>query len=141
MIIVAQTAVRLDNRYLLIQRVLADSYGGLWAFPGGGQEDNETIEETAVRELREEVGIVPTKLTELFQIRSSQDNKEYLTHIFLCKQFAGLPRLATEEIIGFGWFTIPEIWKLDKSLTPWTMKCLPQLSFLVRHDHRSNSNV
>lgn len=138
MIIVAQTAVRLDNRYLLIQRALTDSYGGLWALPGGGQDDNETVKETASRELQEEIGIVPTKLTELFQIRSAHDDEEYLTHIFLCKQFAGLPYPATEDIIGFGWFTIPEIWKLDTSLTPWTIKCLPQLSFLVRHDHRSS---
>jgi len=138
MIVVAQIAVKLDNRYLLIQRALVDSYGGLWALPGGGQDDNETVEKTASRELQEEVGIVPTKLTELFQIRSAQDNKEYLTHIFLCKQFTGSPYPATEDIMGFGWFTIPEIWKLDTSLTPWIMKCLPQLSFLVRHDHRSS---
>lgn len=138
MIVVAQTAVRLDNRYLLIQRALTDSYGGLWALPGGGQDNNETVEETASRELQEEVGIVPEKLTELFQIHSSQDDKEYQTHIFLCKQFVGLPRPATEYIIGIGWFTIPEIWKLDTSLTPWTMECLPQLSFLVRHDRMSS---
>lgn len=138
MIIVAQTAVRLDNRYLLIQRALADSYGGLWALPGGGQDGGETIKKTASRELQEEVGIVPTKLTELFQIHSTHDDKDYLTHIFLCKQFTGSPHPATEDVIGVGWFTIPEIWKLDTSLTPWTIKCLPQLSFLVRHDYRSS---
>lgn len=138
MIIVAQTAVRFNNRYLLIQRALTDSYGGLWALPGGGQEDNETAEETASRELQEEVGIVPTKITELFQIHSTQDKKKYLTHIFLCKHFIGLPSPTTKDVIGIGWFTIPEIWKLDISLTPWLIKCLPQLSFNVRHDHRSN---
>lgn len=138
MIIVAQTVVKLVDRYLLIQRALTDSYGGLWALPGGGKNNDETIEETASRELQEEVGIVPTKLTELFQIRSSQDDKGYLTHIFLCRQFTGSLHIATEDIIGFGWFTIPEIWKLDTSLTPWLVECLPQLSFLVRHDHRSN---
>ena len=62
MIIVAQIAVRLDSRYLLIQRTLADSYGGLWSLPGGGQNDNETVEKAASRELQEEVGIVPADL-------------------------------------------------------------------------------
>lgn len=30
---------------------------GMWAIPGGFMEDNETVEETAIRELKEETGI------------------------------------------------------------------------------------
>jgi 8-oxo-dGTP pyrophosphatase MutT (NUDIX family) len=39
-------------RYLLIQ-----GYGGYWGFPKGKQEPGETVKQTALRELDEEVGI------------------------------------------------------------------------------------
>jgi len=32
-------------------------FAGMWAIPGGFMEGNETIEETALRELKEETGI------------------------------------------------------------------------------------
>jgi 8-oxo-dGTP diphosphatase len=34
-----------------------DPFAGMWAIPGGFMEGNETIEEAAVRELKEETGI------------------------------------------------------------------------------------
>ena len=42
-----------DKKYLLV-------YGkksGKWGFPKGHQENNETVEDTAIRELYEETGI------------------------------------------------------------------------------------
>jgi ADP-ribose pyrophosphatase YjhB (NUDIX family) len=42
---------------VLIGRRLVPPWQGYWAFPGGGQEAGESLEETAVRELAEETGI------------------------------------------------------------------------------------
>ncbi len=42
-----------DLKVLLIQRRL-EPFAGQWALPGGFVQVNETLEETALRELREE---------------------------------------------------------------------------------------
>ena len=51
-----------NDRVLMIQRDDKPGlrYAGLWDFPGGGREDNETPEECVIREVSEELGIVLT---------------------------------------------------------------------------------
>lgn len=53
-----------DLSLLLIQRK-NDPFKGYWAFPGGFMEMEETIEECAFRELREETGILPSFMDQI----------------------------------------------------------------------------
>ena len=43
------------NEILIGQRPEGKDLAGLWEFPGGKQEDNETIKECIIREIREEL--------------------------------------------------------------------------------------
>lgn len=68
---------------ILIHRIrnMKDYY----VFPGGGLEGSETIEECAVREVNEEVGIIVTPVKEVFRIKN-----EWMTQIFIiCKYVSG----------------------------------------------------
>lgn len=49
----------LDRAALILTRRAPklSSHGGQWAFPGGGLDPGETVEEAALRELHEEVGL------------------------------------------------------------------------------------
>lgn len=44
-----------DDKILIAQRNLKKSQGGLWEFPGGKIESNETKEEAIIREIKEEL--------------------------------------------------------------------------------------
>ena len=82
-----------EGRVLLQKR----SDTGEWCIPGGGMEPVETFEETAIREVREEVGIEVSELR-LFGIYSGKKreihypNKDVvysLSVIFTTKKYSG----------------------------------------------------
>src|SRR5438128_1519588 len=54
---VAAGLVFRDSKLLITQRCQGAHLAGLWEFPGGKREPNETYEECLRRELREELGI------------------------------------------------------------------------------------
>ena len=54
---VAAALVFRDGKLLIAQRHADAHLGGLWEFPGGKREPEETFEACLTRELREELGI------------------------------------------------------------------------------------
>jgi mutator protein MutT len=54
---VAAALVFRDGKLLITQRHADAHLGGLWEFPGGKREPEETFEACLARELREELGI------------------------------------------------------------------------------------
>ncbi len=54
---VAAALVFREGKLLITQRHADAHLGGLWEFPGGKREPNETFEACLTRELREELGI------------------------------------------------------------------------------------
>ena len=54
---VAAGLVFRDGQLLITQRRMQDHLGGLWEFPGGKREVNESFEDCLRRELKEELGI------------------------------------------------------------------------------------
>ena len=57
-LVAACALVDADGRVLLTERPAGKSMAGLWEFPGGKIETGERPEETLIRELKEELGIV-----------------------------------------------------------------------------------
>ncbi len=87
---------------LLITRRKADSHlGGLWEFPGGKREADETFEQCLAREIREELGM-EVAVGELFEdITHHYEAKSVRLKFFLCKWLQGEPQ--TLGCAAFKW--------------------------------------
>lgn len=68
----AAVAVRRGRQVLLCRRAI-EPFRGSWTLPAGYQEVDEAIETTAVREVREETGLV-VKLTGLLDVLTTTDD-------------------------------------------------------------------
>ena len=81
-----------DGRVLLAQRPEGKSMAGLWEFPGGKVEDDETPEHALIRELQEELGIDTWEscLAPLTFASHSYDDFHLLMPLFACRKWEGI---------------------------------------------------
>lgn len=54
---VAAAVVEREGRYLVARRAAAARHGGLWEFPGGKLQPDESLADAVARELAEELGV------------------------------------------------------------------------------------
>src|SRR3954452_11926928 len=81
------------SQVLICQRQSDDTFGGLWEFPGGKQEDGETLEECLARELREELNIAARPTVRLPPIEHDYPHVQLRLHPFVCQHESGEPEL------------------------------------------------
>jgi 8-oxo-dGTP diphosphatase len=85
------------------------AYPDLWSFPGGHVEKNETLDDALVRELREEVGVAPTKYTPLGSINdpNSEVGDAITYHMYAITAWeGGEPTMIGDEHTELGWFAL-----------------------------------
>lgn len=103
---------KLPNMILLIKR-LTRPFSGYWALPGGRLDPGETVEQTAIRETKEETGldvVIVNKIGE-YREKGVQDNIEYdyLPACFLMKVVGGEIRKQKNEIETLRFFSLNNI--------------------------------
>ena len=77
-----------DGKFLLMKRAdWTEKYSGIWNLPGGGSEPNETPQETATRETKEESGL-DIKISDECLIHT-KNKREKNIYFFACGDFSG----------------------------------------------------
>ena len=122
------TAIIQDGKVLLMRRTNTGWMDGYYDLPAGHLEDQERLKDGAVRELKEEAGIVADpsnlKLIHLYQNHHRPDNPHY-GHIFLAVMWKGEPRLGDpKKSDDIGFF---ELNNLPEKTTPYVKEALKNL--------------
>ena len=121
-------AILLSGGTLLLgRRASYRSYPDCWDIIGGHIEAGETIEQAMVREVEEEIGVIPIDFTRLTSLQA----EEVELHIYRVDAWSGgSPTLRGDEHAELRWFTvdaasalpnlawneyIPVFWKLRAS--------------------------
>lgn len=130
MIEIAWIVLQDNERFLLTQRsFVSDDLPGLWVFPGGKIEPRDATPTIAAdRELNKKTGVEAKHLRKLCCISMGQ----YNVRIFLCDRWNIKPR-PCNKMVGIGWFTWIEMYRLGKSLAPFVNDSIAHLSYLIQH--------
>ncbi len=92
-LVAAAALIDPDGRVLIAQRPEGKSMAGLWEFPGGKIEPDETPEAALIRELREELGIGTWEscLAPLSFASHAYEDFHLLMPLFACRKWQGTP--------------------------------------------------
>lgn len=96
----ASVAIVRDGKVLLIKRAYAP-YQHLWTLPGGRMDPGETIEQTAIREVSEEVGLI-VRNPKLVMVQSLGRDEQYRLAVFVTRDFSGQIR-PSDEVADHKW--------------------------------------
>jgi mutator protein MutT len=96
-----------NGKLLITQRHTDAHLGGLWEFPGGKREGNETFEECLARELREELGIEVEVGEVLESLTHTYPEKTVALKFFRCCWKQNEPRAI--DCLDLKWVTADEL--------------------------------
>lgn len=93
LIVSAAALIDSDGRVLLAKRPEGKAMAGLWEFPGGKIETDETPEDALIRELREEISIntVSSCLAPLAFASHDYDDMHLILLLYACRRWQGEP--------------------------------------------------
>lgn len=127
--VVTAALITSEGRLLVAQRPPWKKFGLLWEFPGGKVEPGEGLEESLVREIKEEL-CLDIRVRGLFKnISRKEPDFEVDLHAYWCEIYGGTLRLL--EHVAFMWANLSELkgmdfTKADRLLIPFLEK-LPKL--------------
>ena len=119
-----------QGRLFVAQRPPWKRFGLLWEFPGGKVEPGEGLEQSLIREIREEL-CLDIKVRGLFRTICQQDLEPAIDlHAYWCEISGGT--LCLSEHVAFMWANISELKQInltraDRLLIPF-LESLPEFA-------------
>jgi 8-oxo-dGTP pyrophosphatase MutT (NUDIX family) len=95
-----------EGKYLLVQEKKLSVYGK-WNLPAGKIDKGFSIEETAVKEAKEETGYDVKLIRKIGVYQDRVDNPA--KHVFLAEIVGGELKFPEDEILDAKWFSLQEI--------------------------------
>lgn len=121
--------IRDDENVLIALRPEDAMLGGMWEFPGGKQKEDEDIQQTVIRELKEELGVDVTVTKPFMKLNHAYSHFKITLHAYLCELKKGNPQPKTSQQLK--WVSVSELDlypfpKANRKLTEKLMKTKAQ---------------
>lgn len=113
-----------NNKILLLERCNTGYLDNNWCFPGGGLDQNETLDQAAIREGKEELNIIIDKadIQLIHVMHQNLINKQTIGFYFLVTSWTGEPINNEPQIHSqIAWFDLNN---LPKLLAPSTRQAI-----------------
>jgi len=133
-----------DTRILLVR----GKHSGKWSFPKGYRENNEFLEETAVREMKEETGI------QIQRHQISKNTLKFVNYKFWFVKFEKMldVKIQVSEILEYKWFKLSEMKeiKINRDIRAacvgmffygFDRSIYPYVSFIRQNERKFNVKV
>jgi 8-oxo-dGTP diphosphatase len=120
---VVAAIVRRNGKILITRRLDHVHLGGLWEFPGGKVEGEESLEGALLREILEELGINIAIGPEIFTIEHDYPSKSVRLHFFDCTVIQGEPQAL--DVSDLRWVTPSQL--ADFEFPPADAKLIQKL--------------
>lgn len=125
MIHVACALIEKDNQVLICQRSADMKLPLKWEFPGGKQEEDESLEECLLREVEEELKLKIKIHRPLTKVEYHYPDFSLTLYPYLCSIQSGEPtKTEHEQVI---WVDQVDLWKYD-----WANADLPIIEEYIR---------
>jgi mutator protein MutT len=89
---VVAAIIRKNDLVLITRRLEGRHLAGLWEFPGGKQENGESLERCLEREIEEELGVKIKVGKAVTSVDHSYKHKDITLHVFNCSIIKGEPK-------------------------------------------------
>lgn len=110
-----RTFLIVDNRVVAIKYTTNDYKKDFYDIPGGGVEDGENAEETAIREFREEAGMEIINPQYAGNLVIEYPDRVFDMTIFITSEYKGSPKETSENKAE--WIEIDELLNKEKKFT------------------------
>ena len=122
---VAACFIRVGDEVLFLKRLTHKPQGNTWGIPGGKFDEGENAQETVIREIQEETGIVMTEqsLGYFGKVYVRYSDMDYILHIFEYKaEDFPTVKFNPKEHADYRWVTLDEA--LQMTLIPGEEECI-----------------
>jgi 8-oxo-dGTP diphosphatase len=128
-LVAACALIDADGRVLIAQRPQGKSMAGLWEFPGGKIETGERPEQSLIRELKEELGIIVKEecLAPLTFASHFYPDFHLLMPLYVCRRWEGF--VTAQEGQGLKWVRPTEL--RDYPMPPADEPLISHLTTLI----------
>lgn len=114
-----------QNCVLITQRPMGSHLAGMWEFPGGCIEENETPQQALQREIKEEIGIDVTVGQLYLRESFAYDIKNIDISFYLCSQADSSQQPQTLEVADWRFVNLSGL--QDYSFPPADQNCIKRL--------------